>query len=624
MSNTVKNTKKYKGSFFKRLIRESFILSWLNRFLDRIVKLFGSGILYFIFCGSDETDDYLKNGFIGRAFSKINIESRLLRPFKMFVSNGIENSYIVAMYRRIINILISASIRFFGILFCTVGIYGTGIYLAKIFSYITALPNESEIIWSVFLIIAGVPMLISSRSVASVLKTSRFFRLVFIDTLGINEMTLKDQQKAESYGTFAFVLGTVLGLSTVFINPLVIVLTFFVAVILASVLFTPELGLLLAILLFSISSVKVLAIILIITTISFILKVMRAKRNLRFKTADIFVLLFTLYIVAVGIISGSGGQVRALYLICFITVYFLIKNLIVSEKLIRQSLYSLCLGAVAGCLLFVLQYIIIDSQDTYLLALFSKINSSLIVRESFGYFLVMLLPICVALLKIRNRGSEKAGLLVLTALTIVCLIINADSTILTSAYMAVFVYSIFAFKKPIVTSIFFVAITFIFYIISPFVPLLNSTYGVLNVTLTSSGIGKLIIAYIFTGVGMGDHIMIAALNKVGASNHIDSIGLFERLLAEGGIFFLAVFILAAFFILQRAFYCNVRCKNEKVSFITSAFAAVILMFLTLGIFYDMWADIRIYMLFWMICGMVSAIKTVYGRNVYLREDKKSE
>ncbi|HAN20273.1 MAG: hypothetical protein A2Y15_07925 [Clostridiales bacterium GWF2_36_10] len=624
MGNTVRSTKQFKGTFFKRLIRESLIFSCLNKFSDRFVKFFSGSIFYLIFCGSDETDIFFKNGFIGRIFSKINTEKRLIRPAKVFISNGVEKSHIVKYYRRIINMLLSAAIRFYGILFCIIGVYGTGIYLAKKFSYITTIPNDNELIWSAILIIIGTPMLFSGKSLVTTLKVSRFFRLVFINILGINEMYLKEQKKPQSYGTFAFVLGTILGVSTIFISLSSIILSILITVLCATVLFAPEFGLLLTILLYPLASVKLLAILLISSSISFILKVLRAKRNLRFKTADIFVLLFMLYIIAVGLFSGNGGQVRALYLVCYLFVYFLISNLIVSEQLIRKSLYSVCLGAVAGCLLFILHHITSDSDNIFLDSLLYSLDSSLINIDSFGYFLVMLIPICLALFKIRKRRSEKAGLLVLIVMTVVCIIIKEDSIIFTSAFIAVFIYSVFAFKKPITIFAIFAFIFWAVYFLLPFIPFMNKIYIINSVNAVNNDIGRLIFTFLLSGIGMGDQMLISGLNRIGANNNINSLGLYEKLLTQGGIFFLAVFVLAVFFILQRVFYCNFKCNNIKINYISAAFTAVIIMFLILGIGYDMWEYLRIYMLFWIVCGMVSAIKNVHERSVYLREGNTSD
>lgn len=615
MGNYLKNTKhNYKGRLLKRLFRESYVLSYFNKLSERILKLFSYRFLYIIFCGSEEADSILKGGVLGSIASKFNFQS-----FKMFIAQGVENSFIVRFYRHLIRALLFASVRFYGIFSCTFGVYGIGIYIAKRFSYIASDPSESELFWSVFIIIAGAFMLLSGRSTASILKTSRIFKWMFIGVFGVNEMAIREPEKTETYGTVAFVLGTVLGLSTIFIRPSVIVISILVVLLISAILYTPELGLLISIMLFPLISVKFLAILLIITTICYFLKIFRAKRNLSFKTADLFVLFFSLYIVASGLLSQSRGQVRALYLLCFLSAYFLISNLIASEKLIHQALYSLCIGAAASCLLYILQYIAGTSDYIYLSPVWDIIKNSLVGRESFGYFLIIILPVSLALFRINRRKNEKAALLVLSFITFISILITFDKLILTGAFAAIFVYFLFFKKQPVQTLLIFLVISIVLGFIIPYIPFMDDIFDSSYDNLPVSGISDLLSAFLLSGIGIGSQIMLTALNRIGAGSYMGSISLFERLIAEGGLFFLITFLIAVFFILQRAFFCLSEIKNKRVCAITAAFVSAVFMFLILGFFYDIWQDIRIYMLFWIVCGIISAIKNVYGRTSFIEE-----
>lgn len=624
MNDTVKIVKqKNRGGFLKRLIRQSLIFTCLNKLSDRITKLFTSGILYSIFLGSDETDKLLENGVVGRFISRINFEKHLIRPFKVFFANGIEHSRVTTVYRHSIKVLLSLSIRSLGILLSTFGVYGIVIYFAKLFSYITLEPNESAFFWSAFMILAGVPLLLSGKSIANVLKTSRLFNKLFINVLGINEMTLQSDFKTTTYGTAAFILGTLLGLITVFISPSVIVSSLIACVVLAIILFTPEFGLLTAILLFPLISVKILAEIIIITTISYLIKVMRGKRNLKFRTADVFILFFAIFILSLGF-TGDGGQVLSLYLICFIAVYFLISNLLVSRRLIKQLFYGLSYGAIASELVYVLWYILGNNEIIYLNTVQDVFETSLIGRESFGFFLVIILPLTLALFKASEQKIEKASLLVLLVLTATCIFLIADSGMIIAAYLSVFVYSLFATKKFVSTVLCFFIITAFLEFVIPFIPFLHTVFSDSGTAPIGSEVKELIVRNLFTGVGMGDHTLLVALNSIGASNEIRSLNLFEKILVEGGVFYLLAFLSAVFFILQKAFYGVCRCSKYKMNYVSAAFTTIIILFLFLGLLFNMWEDIRIFMLFWIVCGTVSAMKNVYGRFVYLKEAKENE
>jgi len=77
-TRTVK--RKHKGSFFKRLVRNSFILSCLDSLSARVFRLFRGSFFYLVLCGSDETDALLKRGIIGSLAEKVSLGERLFRP----------------------------------------------------------------------------------------------------------------------------------------------------------------------------------------------------------------------------------------------------------------------------------------------------------------------------------------------------------------------------------------------------------------------------------------------------------------------------------------------------------------------------------------------------------------
>lgn len=611
MDNAARTKKNYKGSLMKRLVRESLVLSCLNKLSDRIFKLFSDGVFYLIFCGCNETDNLLKKGILGRMVSVFRSDR-----LKRFIASGIEKSHIVNAYRRLVGYLLSASLRTYGVFFCTFGIYSAGIYFAKLYSYIATVPGEDEIIVCAVLMLAGIPMLFSKRSVCSVLKTSRIFRGIFINILGVNELALRERVRPRTYGTAAFIFGTFTGLLTAFVSPALIAAALALAVISFSIQYSPELGILVSVFLFPFISVRVLALLLILTAVCYLLKVLRAKRNLIIKTADVFVLFFALYIIAIGLLSGSGGQVRALYLLCFLTAYFLISNLIASEKLFRKALVSLCTGAGISCVLYVLQYLTGGSVKYLSDFTFDSLAS----RSCFGYFLVMLLPLSVALAKVNHDRKAKSALLTLSTLTAVCVVLTGDKLILTAAYIALSLYILLSSRNILTTLFAICVVTIVISFAIPIVPFFNNIFSAPDAAYSNEGIKMVIQSYFATGVGIGDRAFQMAANKAGAAGGNLSGGLFDRLVAEGGIFTLMVFMLAVYFILQRAFYCIFKLERTSINTIAASFASVIFMYIALGLFYDVWEDIRLYMLFWLVCGMITAARNVYGRTVYRRED----
>lgn len=615
--------KKYRRGFFKRLVRESLILSCLGRLSDRVTSIITGSILFRIFCGCEEADEMLKNGFLGRAFKKNNANKSILNPIKMICSKATDDSKIIRTYRKLINLVLSVPIRFYGILFFTFGLYSTGIFFAKHFSVIYKPAEISELFWSVLIAVFGSILLFCGKSAAQSLRTSRIFRWLFISVLGVKDITLKEKRRADvRIGTLAFVLGTVLGVSSVFINPALIVIVIVLAAVLASLMYMPELGLMSCILLFPLVSVKILALIFIVTIVSYIFKLLRAKRNIEFKAADIFVIFFGLFTVATGVISGSGGQIRACYMICFLIVYFLISNLIVSKTLLRQMFYSLCIGAGASSVLYIFAFILKEQNSNFNVKFLNLTEASLVSREGYGFFMIIMVPLCVSFLKSLTKKSERAGIMVLLSLVTVSIFIRADRETYMALFAVLLLYSLFSLHKPIITIASYGITALVLYFAIPYIPNIGDVFGSPSNDLLNTQTIKLIIAYMITGVGIGNDALVKGLNIVGSGNSIGSLGLFERLLSEGGLFYFTAFLIAAYLVLQRAFYCISRNLKNGSEYIQAAMASSVILFLALGVFFDMWNDIRIFLLFWTVCGMITAVKNVYGRFLFVRGEKE--
>jgi hypothetical protein len=101
--------------------------------------------------------------------------------------------------------------------------------------------------------------------------------------------------------------------------------------------------------------------------------------------------------------------------------------------------------------------------------------NSLASRSGFGYFLVMLLPLSVALVKVNHNRRTKGALLILSFLTAASILLTADKLILTAAYIALSVYILLS-SRSIITTMFAVCIvTIVISFVVPYVPYLAAS-----------------------------------------------------------------------------------------------------------------------------------------------------
>ncbi len=609
----------YKAGLFKRLRSRSRILTYLDSLSARVNSFFKDNKVSKVTSDCYHTDRMLQDGMLIKVLRIKDIDKNIIKPSKLWVANRIQNSYLTGLYGKLVAFLLSAGLRFYGIISLIFGVFGVLSYVAKKFELLAFIPSEQDLFWAVFLIIAGVPMLFSGKSISENLTKSKFFNLLFVDLLGINPMAMTKHHKGKTNTTTAFVTGTVLGVASVFISPGTLVLSFFAFIAFMIVLYMPETGLLGSILVFPFVSLRVLALFLSVTILSYVLKILYSKRNISFKTADIFLLFFTLITFFAGIITPGGGNTKALYLLCFISVYFLITNLVTTSVLLRKLVYSFMVGSGIGFVLYIIE--VLSGWEA-----FSFANPLTLLTDNrvgglfgFGIFAAVILPISISLYKSAATKVQKRRFALLAFLSIASLGLTKEPLVLITAYVGLFVYLLFAYDKPVKTFAMFLALTAFLYVTIPITPYLSELFSQGRAIVSGDEGSKVLSQYFFTGLGIGRENFDIAANKLGLWANFSNLCLYQSLISEGGLAYLVTFGLGVFFVLRRGFYCLLTCNSKKITGVLSALIAGIFLFLLLGIYYNVWIDLKLYLLFWMLNGIVSATKNVYGRMAYIKE-----
>ena len=119
--------------------------------------------------------------------------------------------------------------------------------------------------------------------------------------------------------------------------------------------------------------------------------------------------------------------------------------------------------------------------------------------------------------------------------------------------------------------------------------------------------------YALAGVGSGDRVLISAALANGLFPDGFASPLYTRLLLDGGAVLLLLFLLCAFFALQRLFTAmRASHEDKKKRALCGGIAACAVLFLITATVTDVWSELRIWGIFWCFCSASSLAGTLFG------------
>ena len=284
-----------------------------------------------------------KNGFLHslvRREKKRSAQGTFRSKFAKIYEESLINRIILWMSERIIQ----SSLR----------IWGTGmfafafvtVFLAMVKYYFTAELLSSNVIIGIGLTFLSLPLLISKKRLGESLISGTIPRFITMDILRLDAMKY-ERDDTKSGGNYALVLlaAAALGVLTYFVDPWVLVAIVALVTLLAVIMCFPELGIVAVLGLIPFSnmferpSIAIFTIILF-SGISFVLKLMRAKRVIEIELMDVFVLLFGATLVLGGIFTSGGVEslYSAVMYAVFLSIYFLVANAFIRKTWIYRAI----------------------------------------------------------------------------------------------------------------------------------------------------------------------------------------------------------------------------------------------------------------------------------------------
>lgn len=619
------NSNKNKKSL-SEYIRKSAIITFLMFITQWVYKRLENGFWGSIATSYDSENRASHNSAICTLARKMKWGERVSRPVKRWIAGKLERSLILAKISHFFDTLLYCSQKVHGVFLVSFGLYIEIVFLVK-----TALSGEginnieySSVLIGVTLMIMSLPLIFSNQVLAHALRESRMMSYIIFDIMGANpESFSKDIRKKDHLYT-PFIMGMVLGLMTIFIKPMYIVGLIIVLILAVAVLMIPEFGVFLLAVSAPFAPTMLLAVFTVYVVLCFMIKFVCGKRSLKFSLPDAMIAVFALMTLFGGLVSvDTAGSIKpALIYTIFIFGYFLCSNLIRTKKWLNKCLYGMLASLFVVSLYGVVQYVFGLGESTWHDSeMFSDISGRVVSTfenpNVLAEYLIMLIPLSLALMLVSETRNLKAAATVSFATSVACLVFTWSRGAWLGFLFGTIIFLLVYSKKI------FAALISCF-ILVPFLPfvlpdsILNRFTSIGNLADSSTsyrvniwgGVVKMLRDYWYTGIGTGEAAFSLvypkySLSGIEAAPH--SHNLFFQIITEHSAVALIVFLIVILLYAQSVL-TFVKYETRKTKFTAVALMCGISAVLVQGMTDYIWYNYRVYLIFWIVTGMTTAVR----------------
>ncbi len=647
------NEKRGNRGFLVNLVKNSIILTVLDRFTIYIYSLIKNGLFGYIF-GSYKNDT---RSLLYNKFSHTKFYSHF-SEFKYGICRNIESCVVIN--------LIEYAMRFF--LGCRVKIYGTflatfGIYTATATAVMSLIGrdignviNHPNVIVAIIMLVSAVPLILSKKTLSEALLNSKSGKLIMMIT-GFGSASVRNTVGDGGHMNTAFLVGIVCGALTYSVSPLYIIGAIFAVIWCYIVLVKPEVGVVSLFFAIPFLPTMMLAAIVIFVSLSYFIKLFRGKRIFRAEPVDIAAMAFIVLTFCGGVISFSDLSLKpSLLMVCLMLGYFLTVGLIRTREWIVKCSVSLVISATCESVWALILYFIGRgySSDAWLDSeMFSSISSRAVGTldnpNMLGEYLILVIPVAVSMLVGRGEGIRRLQALLCIGIMGGCLILTWSRGAWLGIIFAAIIYMLMWHNRSI----------WLLFIGVASIPILPSilpasivsrfaSIGNLSDSSTSyrvyiwRAVVEMISDNAWSGIGIGESAwdrVYPIYSYIGVEAAPHSHNLYLQIWLELGVFGILAFAIFVFMLYQSGFTFfsklsgnsgfinpdiseNIMLKNldanssgmsfeeikSKTQLRISAIGPMcgILAVLVQGITDYSWYNYRLFLAFWLVCGLLSA------------------
>lgn len=626
----------------------SFFIAVFDRLGELIYNALVNGFFGTIFSSYSYLQNKFKESLLGRILFGNHAPRRFLKKARGFFAKNIETGFFVSKSRSLIRYFSSLSLNSYGNFFMFFGVYTiVGYFLRLLLPGLgTAEPNY--LITGIIIFVASLPMCFSRLSLVKAVKMSVIGNMVFRGAFGFPEESFAEEKgtKKRSKGNFMFLLGLVAGLLTFFVSPVKIVLSVLGIALIAIVAVSPEIGVVISIavlpfLSFFKQPTVVLASLILCTAFFYILKLIRGKRVFKFEILDAFVLMFGIMIMFSSIFSAGADAAFAEAGITAVLIlgYFLLVNLMRTQRWIKRCVYALIGSATVVAIIGVFEFFFAEQSSQWLdVSLFSDIKVRVVSLfenpNILSMFLVIVFPFVLAAYCLSSKRNEKTLCFLAGVIIVLCTLFTWSrgawlAIILgTLIFCMIYTKKSFRFFGVLIFAIPMLPIILPENVISRFLSITNLADSSISYRIyTWKGTMNMIGKYLLGGIGYGNESFQSiypnyAYAGMEAATHSHS--LFLQIIAYMGILGIIIFAIVMILNFQKCFEYIKRPENTTSKLYVAAAISSLIAALVMGIFDYIWYNYRVLYVFWIVMAIGCAFVRVGDTELLRKEDTPSE
>lgn len=612
------------------LVSVSLIIFLFDKFSDLIYNALKNGFFGRLFTAYTKEQNAFDNTYIKAHFSDSIWVKKYFRNIRKFLSKGFESSMILNGVSNLTKAIVTMPLRTVGSFLFSFGIYVVIIYLLRLFLPVISTADATYAIIGITVCVSAVPMLLSRDNIASAVGRSAILGAIFRDAFGYREEAFKQRTNMSKLQSNLVTLsGMAFGVLTLVIDPLIILAAIAVMIAVALVFASPEIGILIVLLIipflsFFEYSALLLGLTVLVIAISFTVKLIRGKRVLKFEIIDIAVVFFGAIIFFSGSISaGSLDGYKEVLLTCELMLgYFLIVNLMRTPQWIRRVVVSIVASGTVVAIIGICQYVFgaVSSKawlDTsYFYDIKGRVVSLFDNPNILAIYLVIVLPFALCTLIQASMGRSRLLCSISVVSILLCIVFTWSRGAWLAAILCVVLFLLMYSRKTL--RYIFMSCLFV-----PFLPFFlpqsvvkrflsigdMADSSTLYRVYTWKGSFRVIKDFFVGGIGYGTNAFQNiypqyAYAGIEAAEH--SHNLFLQIFIGTGIIGIVAFVIIMFLFTQMNLE-HIRDSKDTVGklVIISAFSAV-MSSLLFGMFDYTWYSYRVFFMFWSVIAIACA------------------
>lgn len=346
--------------------RRRYLWDNLNRGTAKLYALVSRSFLGRLMSGYRRADDALAKG---RRYPGRN-RCTPMSPGRLRLLGAVESGRLFSGLRALFHALFCLPMAIYGLFLLLYGLLGVALYFVMPLFYPAAAPDLEHLILSAVLAVLSLPAVLTKKTLAETLVTGRVPRFVLIRLLGFPEDRM-ETYRIKMPAVLPYVtplLAVAAAVGALFVHPLLIP-ALLVAVGAVGLIFTyPEAGvvtstLLLPVIWLNRNALYALCVLILLTWLSYGVKLLFLHRTIRFGLLDTVVLLFGGLLLLsgfTGVAVTADSVMRSVMLFICLSDYFLIVNLMTTRAYIRRCLWGVGISVAVVTLLAYLRMIPVE------------------------------------------------------------------------------------------------------------------------------------------------------------------------------------------------------------------------------------------------------------------------